>query len=96
MVRNRYRLNRRFGAAGFAPAIAGVANGVDEATLFGEFTKAITKSIDAQFVMERMQHLYVIIQFLYNVVLSRFGYACSYAYPNVLARELSQANNVQG
>jgi outer membrane receptor protein involved in Fe transport len=46
LVRNRYRLNRRFGAAGFAPAIAGVANGVDEATLFGEFTKAITPRVN--------------------------------------------------
>ncbi|WP_219893226.1 TonB-dependent receptor domain-containing protein [Aquisediminimonas profunda] len=46
LVRNRYRLNRRFGAASFAPTIAGVANGVDEATLFGEFTKAVTPRIN--------------------------------------------------
>lgn len=46
LVRNRYRLNRRFGAASLAPAIAGVANGVDEATIFGEFTKAITPRVN--------------------------------------------------
>ena len=46
LVRNRYRLNRKFGAVGVAPSIAGIANGIDEATLFGEFTKAITPQVN--------------------------------------------------
>lgn len=46
LVRNRYRLNRQFGAITLASAIAGVSNGMDEATLYGEVTKAVTPSLN--------------------------------------------------
>jgi iron complex outermembrane receptor protein len=45
LVRNRYRLSRSSGSVMFN-SITGVANSVDEATLFGEITVAVTPSIN--------------------------------------------------
>ena len=45
LVRNRYRLNRSVGAVAAARALAGVKNGVDEATVFGEATVALLDTV---------------------------------------------------
>jgi len=45
LVSNRYRLNRRTGPVTTTRALAGIENGVDEATLFGEMTVALTNAL---------------------------------------------------
>lgn len=46
LVRNRYRINRTLGPVGAAPSIAGVENGVDEGTLFGEFSGVVMNRLN--------------------------------------------------
>ncbi len=61
-----------------------------------DVTRTVSRSIDDQFIVEEMEHLYVVIQFLYKVILSRFGCSGTFAYPNMLVwdieAEAHQAN----
>lgn len=52
-----------------------------------DITRTLSRSIDDQFVMREMDHLYVVISFLYQVILSRFRYVGTFAYPNVLVSQ---------
>lgn len=53
-----------------------------------EHARAVSRSIDPAVAIQEIEHLYVLIRFLYNVILSQFD-CKGFSFPNILVSEKS-------